>query len=275
MSESVVDGGLPADLVCDTHLHVYDSRYPAAPGAVLRPPDASLADYARVQAALGTGRMVLVQPTTYGLDNALHLAAMAEVGEAARGVMVVDATVDDATLADLTERGVRGARMHLLPGGAVDGGQLEAVAARVAPFGWHVQIQRDGHELAADLDRLRRLPCPLVIDHVGRFMPPVEPDDPAFAALLALVDDGAHVKLSAPYESATDPTHRYETVSACADTLVARAPDRLLWASNWPHPGQADPPSLDDLDRLRRRWLPTEAIRRQVLIDNPAALYGF
>ena len=275
MSGPSTGAGADAELACDTHLHVYDARYPAAAGAVLRPPDATLTDYAEVQAALGTGRMVLVQPTTYGLDNALHLAAMAEVGPAARGVMVVDATVDDATLRDLTERGARGARMHLLPGGAVDGDQLEAVAARVAPFGWHVQLQRDGHELAADLDRLRRLPCPLVVDHVGRFMPPVWPDDPAFAALLALVDAGAHVKLSAPYESAPDPTHRYEQVSACVDALVARAPDRLLWASNWPHPGQPDPPSLDDLDRLRRRWLPTEALRRQVLVDNPADLYGF
>lgn len=265
---------MPA-LACDTHIHVYDDAYPAAAEAVLRPPNASLDDYAVVQAALGTERVVLIQPTTYGLDNSLHLAAMAELGDAARGVLVVDATVDNATLRRFTELGVRGARMHLLPGGAVDGSQLEAVAAKVAPFGWHVQIQRNGYELAADLDRLRRLPCPLVIDHVGRFMPPTSPDDPSFAALLALVDDGAHVKLSAPYESALDQTHEYTTVSACAAALVARAPDRMLWASNWPHPGQADPPSFDDLARLRDDWLPTDALRRQVLVDNPAALYGF
>lgn len=266
-----VDGGL----ACDTHIHVYDGRYPAAPEATIRPPDATLADYAEVQAALGTERVVLIQPTTYGLDNDLHLAAMAELGDRARGVMVVDATVDDATLRRLTDLGVRGARLHLLPGGAVPADQVEAVAARVAPFGWHIQMQRNGHELTADLDRLRRLPCPLVIDHVGRFMPPVAPDDPAFAALLQLVDDGAHVKLSAPYESAADPTHAYDLVSACVEALVARAPDRLLWASNWPHPGQTDPPSLADLDRLRRQWLPTDDLLRQVLVDNPAALYGF
>ncbi|MEM8923339.1 MAG: amidohydrolase family protein [Actinomycetota bacterium] len=261
---------------CDTHIHVYDARSPAAPTATIHPPDASLDDYAEVQAALGTGRTVLVQPTTYGLDNSLHLAAMAELGpERARGVMVVDGSVDADTLRRLTDLGVRGARMHLLPGGAIDGAELEAVAAKVAPFGWHVQLQRNGHELAADLDRLRRLPCPLVIDHVGRFMPPVEADDPAFAALLALVDDGAHVKLSAPYESAPDATHRYDLVTAGIDALVARAPDRLLWASNWPHPAQADPPTPADLGRLGARWLPTDALRRQVLVDNPAALYGF
>lgn len=260
---------------CDTHMHVYDGRYPSAPGATLHPPDAGLADYAPAQAAIGTERAVVVQPTTYGLDNSLHLTALAELGEAARGVMVVDGSVDEAELARLTELGVRGARFHLLPGGAVDRSELDAVAARIAPLGWHVQLQLDGHELVDELDRLRRLPCPLVIDHVGRFMPATSPDSPAFAALLALVDHGAHVKLSAPYESSPDPTHRYELVTACVDELVARAPDRLLWASNWPHPGQADPPSPEDLVRLRRRWLPTADLQRRVLIDNPAALYDF
>jgi D-galactarolactone isomerase len=216
-----------------------------------------------------------VQPTTYGLDNTLHLAALAELGDRARGVMVIPPDVEPATLAHLTESGVRGARMHLLPGGAVGGDALETVAAKVAPFGWHVQLQRNGHELAGDLDRLLRLPCPLVIDHVGRFMPPVAPDSAAFAALARLVDAGAHVKLSAPYESALDPEHRYEMVTACVASLVARAPDRMLWASNWPHPGQADPPSVDDLARLRDRWLPSDSLRRQVLIDNPATLYDF
>ncbi|MEM7274277.1 MAG: amidohydrolase family protein [Actinomycetota bacterium] len=260
---------------CDTHIHVYDGQYPAAPGAVLRPPDAGLDDYAELQAVTGTERVVMVQPTTYGLDNTLHLDAMARIGDAARGVMVVDADTDRAELERLTERGVRGARFHLLPGGAVDLDQLTVVAARIAPLGWHVQLQLDGHRLAGLLDRLLRLPCPLVIDHVGRFMPPVAPDTAPFSALLSLVDAGAHVKLSAPYESAPDPDHRYDLVTACVDELVRRAPDRLLWASNWPHPGQADPPSPVRLVELRDRWLPTAELRRQVLVDNPATCYDF
>ncbi|MEM9131253.1 MAG: amidohydrolase family protein [Actinomycetota bacterium] len=260
---------------CDAHMHVYDSGHPAAPGALLLPPDAGLDDYAEVQAALGTERVVVVQPTTYGLDNTLHLDTMARLGATARGVMVIDDAVTTDELRRLTDLGVRGARFHLLPGGAVGRDRLEPVAAAIAPFGWHIQLQLDGHELVDELDRLRRLPCPLVIDHVGRFMPPTGPDTPAFGALLALVDDGAHVKLSAPYESASDPTHVYETVSACVDALVARAPDRLLWASNWPHPGQADPPGFDDLLRLRRRWLPTDELLTAALVDNPAALYDF
>ncbi|MEM7340563.1 MAG: amidohydrolase family protein [Actinomycetota bacterium] len=260
---------------CDTHMHVYDGRHPSAPTATLFPPDASLTDYAEVQAAVGTERVVVVQPTTYGFDNELHLSAMAALGDAARGVMVIDSSVSDTELRRLTDLGVRGARFHLLPGGAVGRDELEPVAARIAPYGWHIQLQIDGHELAGELDRLRRLPCPLVVDHVGRFMPPVPPDHDDFAALLALVDHGAHVKLSAPYESAPDPSHEYATVTACVDTLVQRAPDRMLWATNWPHPGQAAPPSTSALLGLRERWLATADLRTQVLVRNPATLYDF
>lgn len=261
--------------VCDTHIHVYDASYPSAAAATILPPDASLGDYAAVQARLGCDRAVVVQPTTYGLDNSLHLNALAQLGDSGRGVMVVDSSVDDDELSRLTDLGVCGARFHLLPGGAVPREELEAVAARVALFGWHIQMQRNGHEFAEDLEALLALPCPLVIDHVGRFMAPVEPDSDAFAALLTLVDAGAHVKLSAPYESALDPSHRYDMVSGCVDELVRRAPDRMLWASNWPHPGQADPPSNEQLSDLRDRWLPTAELRQKVLVDNPAALYGF
>lgn len=260
---------------CDTHIHFYDARYPAAPEAVLRPPDATVDDYRDVQAALGLDRVVVVQPTTYGLDNSCQLAAMRALGDRARGVMVVDATTDPAELRQLTDLGVRGARFHMLPGGAVGWDHLEPVAAAIAPLGWHLQLQLNGHELAGRRAQLRALPCPLVIDHVGRFMPPVAPQSDAFAALVDLVDAGAHVKLSAPYESAPDPTHRYEEISDCVAALVAQAPDRLLWASNWPHPGQDDPPTNAQLVKLRDRWLPTPELRRRILVDNPARLYDF
>jgi len=260
---------------CDTHIHFYNDTYAVAPAATLTPPNASVDDYAAVQVELGLERVVVVQPTTYGLDNRCQLEAMARIGDAARGVMVIDADVQDSTLWAYTDLGVRGARFHMLPGGAVGWEHLEPVAERLIQFGWHVQLQLDGHELAGRREQLLRLPCPLVIDHVGRFMGPVEPESDAFSALLDLVDAGAHVKLSAPYESALDPTHEYEIVSRCIDELVRRAPDRLLWASNWPHPGQAEPPTNQDLGRLRDRWLGDPAVRTQVMSTNPAALYDF
>ncbi len=262
-------------LACDTHIHFYDHRCPVAPASVVRPPDAAPDDYRNEQTTLGAERIVVVQPTTYGLDNSCQLDAMAAFGDAARGVMVVDPHVQPEDLARLTDRGVRGARFHMLPGGAVPWESLEAVAANVAPFGWHVQLQLNGRELPAHLDRLLRLPVGLVIDHVGRFMSPVEPDSTEFAALLTLIDQGAIVKLSAPYESSDTGPPGFDDVTRLVDALVSRAPDRLVWASNWPHPGQADPPTAADLVALRDRWLPTDELRRQVLVDNPAMLYDF
>jgi D-galactarolactone isomerase len=260
---------------CDTHIHFYDHRQPVAPAATLRPPDATADDYRDIQTTLGTERLVVVQPTTYGLDNTCQMDALADFGDTARGVMVVDPEVRTAELVRMTELGVRGARFHMLPGGAVGWEMLEVVAAQIAPFGWHVQLQLNGRELPRLLDRLLRLPVGLVVDHVGRFMPVVGPDSDEFDALLTLVDHGAIVKLSAPYESSGTGPPDFDDVTALVDALVTRAPDRLVWASNWPHPGQATPPTAAELVALRDRWLPTDDLRQRVLVDNPAELYDF
>jgi D-galactarolactone isomerase len=275
VEQSLMDLQFPAR-ACDTHMHFYDSRYPAAPASLLRPPDASVDDYRSVQSALGLQRVVVVQPSTYGLDNTCTLDAVAAFDGDARAVVVVDDHVIDDELEQLTLRGARGARFHMLPGGAVPWEVMPAVADRIAPHGWHIQLQMNGRDLGDRLAMLLALPTQLVIDHVGRYMPPVDPGDERFAVLLRLLDTGrCWVKLSAPYESALDPTHRYVAVGRLVNALVDHAPDRMLWATNWPHPGQADPPSLDDLQRLALEWLPDDAVRRRVLVDNPAELYMF
>jgi D-galactarolactone isomerase len=269
-------GAARADDVCDTHMHVYDDRYPIAATAVLRPAPASVADYRHVAAELGVRRVVVVQPTTYGLDNTCTLEAVASLGSTARAVVVVDRTVTDDELERLHEGGARGARFHMLPGGAVGWADLAPVAERIAAFGWHVQLQLNGHDLAAHLDHLTALPTDLVIDHVGRFMPPAGLASNHLDALLRLLDGGrCWVKLSAPYESEPDPSRAYPRSAAVIERLIAHAPERLVWASNWPHPGQSDPPSAQDLIGLRNEWLRDEPLRRRVLVDNPAALYGF
>jgi D-galactarolactone isomerase len=265
---------------CDSHVHVYDRRYPISPTTALTPPDASIVEYRAVQTALGLDRVVLVQPTTYGLDNRCQLDAVAELGDAARAVVVVDDTTTDDELTRLTALGARGARFHMLPGGVLPWEIMPTVAERIAGHGWHIQLQTNGRELPDRLDTLLALPTPVVVDHVGRFMPPVEPDDPAFRALLTLLDTGrCWVKLSAPYESTHHSTHEgapnYPTVTTLAHRLVEHAPERMLWATNWPHPGRTDPPTPEQLAGLRDAWLPTEALRREVLVDNPAEVYGF
>lgn len=278
LPRGLLDGQIGAQSgVCDTHLHFYDQRYPPTAEAVLFPPDASPQDYRRVQATLGSDRLVVVQPTTYGMDNRCQLEAMATFGDAARGVMVVDSKTPDSDLAAMTDAGVLGARFHMLPGGAVPWEELEPTAARIASYGWHVQLQLDGNTLPDHLDRLLALPVDLVIDHIGRFMPPPSPDAPAFAALLRLIEHGrTWVKLSAPYE-ATGSTEdqAYTEVLPLVDALVGTAPERLLWASNWPHPGQGSPPTEANLITLVTRWLPSVELQRQVLVTNPTELYRF
>ena len=261
---------------CDTHMHFYDGRFPASPEALLHPPDAGLSDYSRVRAEAGLERVVVVQPTTYGLDNRCQIEAASELGSEARLVVVVDSGVTDSALAELHSLGARGARFHMLPGGAVPWSMLADVARRIEPFGWHIQLQLDGRELAARLSELESLAVPLVVDHVGRFMPPVGPDHVSFAALLRLIDGGrCWVKLSAPYESGGDGPPDYADVARLARALVAAAPERMLWATNWPHPGQDDPPTISELIDLFRTWVPDPALRARILATNPAELYGF
>ncbi|MEO8267812.1 MAG: amidohydrolase family protein [Ilumatobacteraceae bacterium] len=260
---------------CDTHMHIYDSRYPIAPSSLLRPPDATVADYRQVQTILGLQRVVVVQPSTYGFDNSCTLDAVAQLGDA-RAVVVIDDQIPDLELERLTRLGARGARFHMLPGGAVPWEIMHTVAARIVSHGWHIQLQMNGRDLGDRFDALVALPTALVIDHVGRYMPPVERGDECFRVLLRLLDTGrCWVKLSAPYESALDPSHEYAAIGRLVHTLVDRFPERVLWATNWPHPGQTDPPSLEVLRRLCFEWLPDDTARHRILVDNPAELYGF
>jgi D-galactarolactone isomerase len=263
----------------DTHIHFFSKRYPKAPTARMDPSDASHADYLAMCRRLGIERTVVVQSSIYGTDNAMVTDGIGAIGiEHARGVAVVDESVDDGELERLTRKGVRGQRFHMLPGGVIPWEKVERIAARVQEVGWHSQIQFDGREWPERIDLARRLPGTLVIDHTGKFLEPVAPDAAAFKLLLGLVGEGrTYVKLSAPYEtSRTGPPH-YADVGRLAKALVAAAPDRMLWASNWPHPTPGATGKPDDallLDVLLD-WVPDAAVRQRILVDNPARLYGF
>lgn len=263
---------------CDCHIHIYDAAMPTVPGALTPGPAwATTEAYGRLQERLGTARCVIVQPTAYGLDNRCTLAAMAALGhDVARGVAVVDETVSDAELRRLSDAGIRGARFQMLPGGILSWGSMAPLARRVAAFGWHVQLQMDGRLLAERESMLRDLPCPLVIDHVGKFLEPVGVDHPGFKALLRLLDAGrTWLKLSAPYEVSKAGAPDYADVAALAKAAVAAAPERMVWASNWPHvsvPWKPDDAALLD---LLLDWAPDPRTRDRILVDNPARLYGF
>jgi D-galactarolactone isomerase len=261
---------------CDTHMHFYNDEFPSAPTALMTPPNSWVKSYRAIQQRLKLERVVVVQPTTYGTDNSCQLEAMKSFGENARGVMVADLSTSDEELQRLTGLGVRGVRFHMLPGGVLPWDILEEMAARVHNFGWHVQLQMNGREFPERQGLLERLPCDLVVDHVGRFMGPVPTDDPAFKVLLQLLDTGnCWVKLSAPYESSVSGPPEWIDIAPEARALVKAAPERMLWASNYPHPGQKNPPDEADLLDLLLDWVDDENTRNQILTDNPARLYGF
>lgn len=261
----------------DTHMHIYrPERYPYVPGPAHKPPAATVVDYDAMRGRIGVERTVVVQPAAYGTDNRCTLDAIAKMGARARGVATVGPEVSEAELARLTAGGIRGARFFMLTGGALDWADLDEVAGRVAPFGWHLHLQLEGRRLPEYAARVRRWPAEVVIAHLGKFLEPVAPDHPGFRALLALVENGrCWVKLSAPYETSRSGPPEYADLGPLARALVQAAPERMLWATNWPHPGEpahAKPDEAALLDTLLD-WAPDEATRRRILVDNPAALY--
>ena len=262
---------------CDTHIHIYDGRYPTAPTAASTPPDALVPDYLALRRRLGIGRTVVVQPSTYGTDNRCTLDAIAALGlENARGVAIVDDTLSDAELEDLTKRGIRGARFHMLTGAPIPWERLDRIAARVQEVGWHVQLQLDGRDLPGREGQVRSWPGRIVIDHVGKFLEPVAPEHPAFRCLLGLVETSrVWIKLSGAYEVSKRGPPLYDDVGVLAKALVKAAPERMLWASNWPHPSVTEKPEDAALLDILLDWAPDEATRRRILVDNPAELYGF
>ena len=268
------------DGTVDTHIHFYGppERYPTAPTArVAAVAGATLDAYRRLMERLNIARCVVVQPSTYGADNRCTTDAVAALGARARAVVVVAPDAPDAELERLTGLGAVGIRYFMLPGGVLPWESLPGMAARVHAHGWHVQLQLDGREIEQHLATLRRLPCDLVIDHTGKFLEPVAPDHPAFRALLSLVETGrVWIKLSAPYETSREGPPHYMDVGRLARALIRAAPDRMVWASNWPHPSaQPHPPDDAMLLGALLHWANDEATARRILVDNPARLYGF
>jgi D-galactarolactone isomerase len=262
---------------CDTHLHFYDTKIPGAPGTFL-PGDFSVEDYRKVQKALGLERVIVVQPNAYADDNTVTVASIKKLGKNAKGVAVVNPTVPDAELDRLTKAGICAVRIMTLHGGMLGFDVMDAVMARVHPHGWHANIQLDGRELPKYEAQIKRLPGKFVIDHTGKFMEPVSPDSREFRSLLNLVDTGrCWVKLSAPYETSKTGAPKYEDVGRLAKALVKQAPERMLWASNWPHPSARKPAPPDDaaLLDLLAEWAPDAGVQKKILADNPAELYQF
>jgi D-galactarolactone isomerase len=261
---------------CDCHHHVYDNRFPVAAGVATVPPNATVEDYRLLQRRLGTNRNVVVTPSAYGTDNSCILDALAKFGKNARGVGVVDTSVTDAELKRLYDRGIRGLRINVPPHIATTIEMVEPLSKRAQQFDMHVQIHMLADDIVKIQDVLGRLPSRLVIDHFGRIPQPAGTAHPAFAVIRGLLDKGrTWVKLSSEYQDSKVGAPSYADVGRLARAYVQLAPERMLWGTDWPHPGFPNSPDDAAMFDLLAQWTPDEKTRERILVGNPEALYGF
>ncbi|MDE2474064.1 MAG: amidohydrolase family protein [Alphaproteobacteria bacterium] len=289
MSESDAAENFPGATDCHVHIIGPQAKYPMAPNRPYTPPEASVAQLKAMHARLGIIRTVLVQPSFYGTDNSCMLDALAQLGDSARGVAVIDLKTPDATLRDMDKKGVRGVRINLESAGNRDpkaaAQMLKAFGKKVAPLNWHVQIFTVAPVIDKLVDTIIDMPVPVVIDHFGM---PGGPKGIDFRGSQAVVDLAharkAYVKLSAAYRFAKNPLS--DEVKQLAQTLIYAGRDHMLWATDWPHtqtiPGhpanEVTPFSkIDDAAWLKAltTWYPDETTRKMILVDNPAKLYRF
>ncbi|WP_236020045.1 amidohydrolase family protein [Sabulicella rubraurantiaca] len=267
------------DGATDCHHHVYDARFPPDPRAALRPPDASPEDYRALQRRLGLSRSVLVQPSTFGTDNRLHLQAMAELGPSqTRMVAVVDTSVTDEELRRMHGLGVRGIRFNLVQAGATTIDMLEPLSRRVHELGWHCQIHMLGNQIVENAALFERLPSRLVFDHLGRIPAEAGTNHPGYVAIRRLMDRGnTWVKLSGAYmDTKVGAAGNYADTVPIARGYATGAPERCVWASDWPHVTErGEKPDDAQLFDLLAEWVPDERARARILVDNPTALYDF
>ena len=281
---------------CDCHTHVFPdpAKFPMFGGRIYTPPLATADDLLALQKSLRLDRVVLVQPSVYGTDNAAHLDAIRQLGpQRARGVAVIGPSTTKAELDGMHDVGMRGIRVNLETGGTTDPAvatrQLETSAKQIEGRPWHMQVYASLAFIDALRNALGGLPMPVVFDHFAGADAGKGLDQPGFATVLDLVRAGkAYVKISGAYRASREGAPGYPQVAPFAKALVAANPDRIIWGSDWPHPDSYTTPSrkatdiapplkVDDgrLLNLLAEWVPDSATRRKILVDNPARLYGF
>jgi predicted TIM-barrel fold metal-dependent hydrolase len=263
---------------CDTHVHIWGpfDRFPLAKGAAYTPPERTSDDLVALHERLGVDRAVIVQTTVYKSDNRAMLDGIAQSNGRWRGVALIDESFDDAAFRALHEGGVRGVRFGFVKhlGGVPDLALVRRTAARIAPMGWHLVLHLDAGNIPEFLDFFGEFSLPVVVDHMGRVPVRDGLDQTPFRLLLELLKrPNWWVKVSgAERISETGPP--FADAIPFAQRLIAAAPDRVLWGTDWPHPNVRWEPDEADLVDLLPRFAGAAALQR-VLVDNPARLYGF
>lgn len=266
---------------CNAHCHVFGprSRFPYARDATFVPKeDAPKEALYALNDRLGLSRCVVVQSSCHGFDNRVTEDALASRPGDYRGIALLPTHVQDAELQRLHAAGFRGVRFNFMGhlGRHTPIEEVIALAARIAPLGWHLQIHGDPALLTDLAPALRRSPTPVVIDHIGRIDAALGPNQPNFQALLQLMaDERFWVKVSG-MDRITRLGPPYADAQAFARTLVAEFGNRVLWGNDWPHPNHAGPiPDEQQLVDLIAEIAPSPAARQALLVRNPERLYQF
>jgi predicted TIM-barrel fold metal-dependent hydrolase len=277
---------------CHTHIHADPAKFPFFSGRVYTPELASPEEMSALHKALHIERVVIVTPSVYGTDNSATLFGMKERGPTARGVAVIDEKTREADLDTMNQAGIRGIRLNLATGGVNDPNvgrpRFQAALERVKNRDWHVQLFTSLAMVTAIKDLVATSPLPVVFDHFGGAQAELGVDQPGFSDLLELVKSGkAYVKISGAYR-ASKLAPDYPDAAPLARALIAANAERIVWGTDWPHPNSVTPPGnqptdltplfqIDDGRLLNQlpAWAPDPAIRKTILVDNPARLYGF
>ncbi len=273
---------------CDTHFHVFGPPevFPFLATHEYTPPAAPLEHYLKMIAVIGIGRAVVVQPSVHGLDNSATLDAIKNSNGRFRGVGRIDDKTPKEELERLHQGGIRGVRFNLLdrPRGNVSLDVLDRCVEHIAGLGWSLDLHIDMKNLLAQENRIRKLPIPVVIDHIARVKPAEGLNQPGFQLLLDLMKlKHTWTKVSGADKICQAPVGSYYglpfvEVIPYAQAVIAVAPDRVIWGTDWPHSNNIAPghtPNDGDLVDLLAEFAPDTAIRKKILVDNPAALYGF
>ncbi|OUS38009.1 amidohydrolase ['Osedax' symbiont bacterium Rs2_46_30_T18] len=268
---------LPAGSI-DSHMHIYNRDYPDQPGGPASPADfAGLDEYQKVQKWLGLERVVIVQANAHQRDNNCLLNVLAHFGEKARGIACIRPDTHEITLDRYHQQGVRAARiMHLGGGTRLD--DLLSVNALVQDLNWSSIVQFDGNQIDSHSALLQQIQGNYVLDHHGKFFQPIDGDSSEFSTLLKLIDKGnCYFKLAGCYETSKSGYPDYADLGATAKALIAHAPERIIWGSNWPHVSLApgDTPCDAQLLDTVCSWMPNTKVLQQIFVDNPARLYDF
>ena len=271
----------PPPKSCDSQFHVFgpNEKYPVRPGAAYEMPTATIETALKMHKTLGIERGVIVQATTYGADHQVVLDGLARAGSNYRGCAnaVVLSQRDDAYIAKLHDAGVRGARFSRQSLGiALSAAEMDRVLARVRELGWYAKVQPEAGGIAENVAPFEKLEIPVLLDHMGRPDPAAGVQDPNLRKTLELVRRGNFWVMLSLSEKVSKAGFPWDDVVPIARSYIEAAPDRIVWASDWPHPVSVkQPPNEGDLLELLYRYAPDAATLRKILVDNPARLFGF